>query len=203
MDNQENLKIIPAQVVELDTSKERLLRIEAVATDMQIKFRRKEIETLFLLLAKYLYTMREKKLWKVLGYHSMNSYLADPDVGIDRSDYYLLVGIYEDFVLKLSVQSDNLNQVGKTKLGIIRPYVNEHEDQVDELLNDAMALSKTDLRKQLRDRFADMEVMQPVVHATWEYIAEKLYQDLKNLVSDVKLPSMQLFEEAKKGRFYE
>ena len=174
---------------------------EAYYLDLTIKSRHLKINDMAFYLASDLYKMDTKKLYKKLGYRSFNAYLADPEVGINRATAYKLVSIYRDLIMDQSIQKDQFVEIGQDKLAIIRPYKIEHPDLLEELLADAKALSKTDLRKQLRDRFNDQEVMQPVIHATWETIADGLYADLVNVTHGVEIPSMQRYKQMKAGNF--
>jgi hypothetical protein len=174
---------------------------EAYYLDLSIKSRHLQVNELAFHLAFDLYKMDTKKLFKKLGYRSFNAYLADPEVGINRATAFKLVAIYRDLIQDQSIQKDHFVEIGQDKLAIICPYKVEHPDLLEELLADAKALSKTDLRKQLRDRFNDQEVMLPVIHVTWESIADGLYADLLNVTHGVEIPSMQRYKQMKDGDY--
>jgi hypothetical protein len=177
---------------------------QAYQTDILIRQCHFEIERLSLPLAKALYEMEEQKLYENLGYKSFNAYLADPEVGIARSTAYKLKGIYKDLILNQSIQTDQLIQIGQDKLDIIRKYIVQQPALTQELLADARTLSKTDLRKQIRDKFNDQEIMRPVIMANWERVAEHLFEDFNKVLMFYEkqtdnFPSIKEYKDAKKG----
>ena len=117
---------------------------------------RYQAEQTFLELGEELYWFEEERQYKVLGHSSFNAYLADPEVDISRAMAYRLKGVYEKYVLKLGISEPDgiaarLLPVGADKLDAIRPYVDE--GNVDEWLDKAATLSRSDLRQEVKKTF--------------------------------------------------
>ena len=116
---------------------------------------RNQAERTFLELGEELYWFEKERQYETLGHDSFNAYLADPEVDISRAMAYRLKGVYEKYILELSVDKDGiaarLLPVGADKLDAIRPYVDE--DNVDEWLDKAATLSRSDLRQEIKETF--------------------------------------------------
>ena len=107
----------------------------------------------FLQLGEALCRFKELRGWAKMGYPTFESYLADPDVDISRSRAYKLMAVHELFVEMFACASDTLLAAGYNKLGLLVPHV--HSQNVDEWVNKAAALSRSDLREELREAFGD------------------------------------------------
>lgn len=112
---------------------------------------RRHIEETFLELGEALYHLEYGKEYKALGHDSFNAYLGDPEVDISRSLAYRLKGVYQRFVLELGSPPARLLETGAHKLDVIRPHVDE--GNVDEWLDTAATLSRSDLRYKVRLTF--------------------------------------------------
>lgn len=116
-----------------------------------------------LALGEKLYWFEKQRLYKQLGtaedglpsYPSFNAYLADPEVGIKRSTAYLLKGIYKTFCFDRTVQQAGLLEAGAPKLQEIMPYIDDNtpESEVEEMVFQAGALSRSDLKLWLEERY--------------------------------------------------
>jgi hypothetical protein len=138
------------------------------------------IEENFLELGRGLYEIKAHRHYKAFQHKTFESYIADPDVDVTRSLAYRLIRIYELFQLTLECPSGGLLEAGHTKLDMIAPHV--HSENVDELTSKAAALSKSDLRIELKDEFGDDAVIPlPCDHRRfawlWKQYARKLYQE--------------------------
>jgi len=116
---------------------------------------RNRAEQTFLELGEELYWFEAEKQYKALNYETFEAYLADPEVDIGRSIAFMLKGVYEKFVLDLKVQPVGLLEAGHSKLDLVRPYVTP--DNVDEWVDKAASLSRSDLRAELTEAFPPPE----------------------------------------------
>ena len=124
---------------------------EAWQAHRRIVALRQSAEQTFLELGAELYWFERKKFYQHLDYDTFEAYLASPDVDISRRVAFRIKGIYEDLQLKLKMPPETLLEIGNAKLDMIRPHATE--DNVDELLNMASTISKSDLRIELANKF--------------------------------------------------
>ena len=122
-----------------------------VHTDI-VKLRNHIVET-FLHLGERLHTFKEMRGWIALQHPTFESYIADPDVDISRSLAFRLIAVHEMFVELLECPPDGLLAAGPNKLELLIPHV--HSLNVDVWVNRAAALSRSDLREELREEFGD------------------------------------------------
>jgi N6-adenosine-specific RNA methylase IME4 len=121
---------------------------DAFSVDKEIKILKKGINGGFIELAKRLKQVKDNSLYKELDYDTFESYIAQPELGFQRSSVYLLIQIYEKLVLELNVQPAGLALIEWTKLAEIVPYINEKNKE--ELLSKATELSRSDLREEVK-----------------------------------------------------
>lgn len=146
-----------------------------------IELRNRAVIT-FLELGEHLYWFEKEKQYEDIGYKTFEVYLADPDIDISRTTAFKLKGVYETFILELKVPPAGLLPAGYDKLDTIRPYITE--ENADEWIYKAAALSRIDLRREVRESFVDIEVPKwdedeewgEVVRTVWKYFLEPLSQ---------------------------
>ena len=107
----------------------------------------------YLDLAENLLTFQEMKGWRALGHPTWESYLADPDVDLSRSRANKIVRVMKLYVLMYHIERELLIEAGYNKLDLMAPHM--HSGNVDEWVNKAAALSRSDLRIALREEFGD------------------------------------------------
>lgn len=122
--------------------------------------KRRLLETTFLELGGLLYHFERERLYLELGHPSFNSYLADPEVNINRRTAYRLKGVYEHYIVKLGWTGDTvaLVEAGIAKLDILRPLTTR--ENVEEKVYEAAALSRSDLLA-LRDGTEPLDDLDP------------------------------------------
>jgi hypothetical protein len=101
------------------------------------------IERDFVELGGELYEFRAAENWRDLGYVSFHEYLADPTVDISRRTAYRCMRVYEIYILGLGCATVALLEAGQSKLDLMASVVTA--DDVDEWLNKARTLSRSDL----------------------------------------------------------
>lgn len=114
----------------------------------RIKECRKEVAMRFLELGKLFKEVRDEELYKELDCESFTEFIADPEISFSRSTVYSFIEIYEKYTLRLKVSQEYLLDIGHGKLRIINPVV---EENPDEWLGKARALSRSDLISEVRE----------------------------------------------------
>ena len=114
----------------------------------RIKECRKEVATYFFELGKLFKEVRDDKLYKELDCESFTEFIADPEISFSRSTVYSFIEIYEKYTLQLKVSQEYLLDIGHAILRIINPVV---EENPDEWLGKAKALSRSDLISEVRE----------------------------------------------------
>lgn len=87
--------------------------------------------------------VRDKELWR-MGADTFEEFFADPEIGLKRSTAYHAIKLVETFP-----KWERLVEVPVSKLIMIAPHVTE--DNKEELLKEAEALSRSDLGYKLRE----------------------------------------------------
>lgn len=120
---------------------------KAFTIDLHLRQLKVETNKNFLLMAKLLKQVRDERLWKDLDYESFESYIAQPELGFDRTSVYRFIGIHEKFVDELKVPPVELQRYDYSKLDVIKPHVTEKNK--DKLLELVESNSRSDLRESL------------------------------------------------------
>jgi hypothetical protein len=142
----------------------------------------------FIDLGEELCLFQDKEQYKDLGYQSFNEYLADPDgLDIGRSTAFMFMGIYRKYIEELRVPKVQLIPAGPDKLDRIRSKVNLTEDNVDEWITEAKALSRSDLIIRLDGKDVLPE-WRDIFIRMWQLGNElrrmNIPRDLMNLITD-------------------
>jgi len=98
-------------------------------------------------LGKLFKTIRDEKLYKLLGADTFGEYIGYPEISFGRSTIYSFIHVYETYVLKLKIPTVTLTVIGHRRLQIINPVV--EEDYAD-WLSKAANLSESDLINEVR-----------------------------------------------------
>jgi len=121
----------------------------AYKVDVQLKEIKRVVNSNFLMIAEKLKSIKDNKYYKVLGYDTFESYIAQPELAFSRSSVYRLIQIYKKFVLENNVAPERLSEIEWTKLAVVTPHVNK--DNMENLLHDAKELSRSDLKQKIKD----------------------------------------------------
>lgn len=104
-------------------------------------------------LGKELYWLEKEKQHKALGYSTFDAYIASPDVDVGRRMAFGLKAVYAHFVLGLESATVALLAAGTSKLELLIPHTNE--ENADEWIFKAQALSRSDLRREIKEHFGN------------------------------------------------
>lgn len=165
------------QIVGVDDAWERHKRIVAL---------RHKAECTFLELGAELYEFCQNREgqtgWEALGHTSFNSYLADPEVDIGRRTAFRLIRVHTHLVLGLRSATVALLPVGIVKADCLAAHVkkgNIDESNLDEWLDKAATLSRSDLRDEIRRVFSaptmtSAEVVSEILIGSIDNVGERI-----------------------------
>ena len=88
--------------------------------------------------------------YEALGYETLAEFLAQPEIGMARSEFFLAAQIHDVFVLEHGIDPDRLAEAGMAKLGVVLPKVKEGDISVEEAVEDATSMATRDLREEYR-----------------------------------------------------
>jgi hypothetical protein len=136
-----------------------ILSIETSEPDIhqRIIFLKKGIEKQFLKLGAYLSLVNDNKLYQEKGYDTFESYIAMPELSMERRTVYAIMGVYKDFK-----ELDDCNQshieiedIGYAKLDRIRQF--RKEENFTEWVEKARTLSLSDPNTEIREAKGEPE----------------------------------------------
>lgn len=172
-----------------------LLSDEAHQNYNSIVTLRKNINNCFWSLVRELKKCRDNRFWAILEYESWNSYLAQPEIDLNKKTVKDYIYIYENISksIKTSDMSDQMIpfNIDIGKLKIIAPRITKENAQ--ELLNKAKYLSRSDLREELREQLITPPIPEgkyDVIYADppWKYdFSETESREVEN-----QYPTMEL-----------
>lgn len=132
--------IVPSQPTEAEAS-------AAWQVQKRILKRVADMRRAWVELARDLYLFDSAQMYRDLGYDSIGEWMADPDVEIDRSWGYMLIGTWKDLVVAQDVDPDVLAGIEPTKIQNVLPAVRRGQISVEEALEDCRTLGRQDLRE--------------------------------------------------------
>lgn len=121
----------------------------AFENDQTIKSLKLDLNARWLKMAELLYENRKRRFYSILGYDTFESYIAQEELGFQRSSVYKILGIYKDLVVGRGVQQLDIADIDADKLDMIRSHL--PTGNLEELLTKARSLSRSDLRKDLSE----------------------------------------------------
>lgn len=96
--------------------------------------------------AEACYGISRNHAYEALGYDTLAEFLAQPDVGMSRSEFFTAAKVHEVFVLEHGIDPDRLADASLTKLDVVLPKVAAGEVEAEEALTDAATQGLRDLR---------------------------------------------------------
>jgi len=133
----------------------------------------KEVQTLlrrqgelFLLLGKDLKTIRDQKLYRYLGeggFDTFRDFLNNPEIGIRESTAYLYIRIYEYYVERLKIPTEEVVQIPLNRLMRLLPRLKEREDEeAREIVNEVQNVTTYDFDVIVGEKQLDVD--KPLVY---------------------------------------
>lgn len=120
---------------------------KAFAVEAKIKKGTGAIKQVWIALAGYFHDFYSEKMWESLGYDKFESWLGTPEIGLGRSQTYQLIEVYEELVVKRGVTQEELAELEMSKLAVVLPALRKGDAELDDVLSDCEALSRSELRE--------------------------------------------------------
>ena len=108
------------------------------------------IRTAGIFLAKHLYEFVEERYWQLLGYESLNAFLASPDIELQKTQVMKLKRIYGELVVSRGAEPSTLAGVDLNKLDAALPALKTGKTDVQSVISDAKALTRDDFERLYR-----------------------------------------------------
>jgi hypothetical protein len=118
--------------------------------DQEIREIKRQMKGLWVALAEKLYHFRAGEMWKEIGYPTLQSWLDDPEVDVERRWMYKVTDAYYFLVLEWGVPRDRVEQLRISKVNEVLPAVRRGQVQLEAALSDVESLSRADLEIQYR-----------------------------------------------------
>jgi hypothetical protein len=122
------------------------LRQEAFAVERAIIAGQKAVSTEMWKLAEHVYRFHEGGMWGLLGYDTLEEFLAQPEVTMRRTQFFRLSKAWRDLVVTKQIPVSRLEQIEPSKVHEVTPAIMRGEKKVDEALADAESMGVRDLR---------------------------------------------------------
>ena len=106
------------------------------------------VEKEFYKIGAYLKLIKDRGLYKQLGYETFNEYIAQPELQFQRSMVYSLIGVYTDFIESGKFQSSDIESIPYYSLDRIRQF--KDDEDIGEWVLKARENSLSDLSKEIR-----------------------------------------------------
>ena len=74
-------------------------------------------------LAKELYEFQEEGGWALLGYETLNDFLAQPEVGMSRATFFRITRCWRTLVVERKVKPKLLAKLEPTKIEVVLPQI--------------------------------------------------------------------------------
>lgn len=125
------------------------------------------------------YEISRNHAYESLGYETLTEFLAQPDIGMSRSEFFTAAKVHDVFVREHGIEPDRLADAGLAKLAVVLPKVAAGEVEVETAIDDASTQGLRDLRESYRGSTVDRtpgcarcreipdEVLDPI-RAKWE-----------------------------------
>lgn len=101
-------------------------------------------------LAKSLYDLHETGAWALLGYDTLNEFLARPELGISRSQFFRMTKAWRDLVVVRQIPRATVEAVDPSKVAEVIPAIMRGQVEPEKALADAQEMAKSDLRVKYR-----------------------------------------------------
>jgi hypothetical protein len=120
---------------------------KAFAVEAKIKKGTGAIKQVWVALAGHLHEFYTEQMWKALGHDKFESWLGSPEIGLQRSQTYQLIEVYEELVVKRGVSQEDLAELEMSKLAVVLPLLRKGEVGLEDALADCEELSRSALRE--------------------------------------------------------
>ena len=146
----------------------------AFDTEQRIKGTLRGMHEAWVALAREFYDFYEAKMYRDLGYDSLDEWAHQPDVDVSPRWVYELVQLWRELVVKRDVDPSQIKALQASKISAVLPAVRRGQVTVQQALSDAEVLGRGDLRerygdkREARDPSTDTGRMHDAEKAFWE-----------------------------------
>lgn len=98
-------------------------------------------------LSEHLFLFSEGGCWVLLGYDRLEDWLAQPDLGMSRSQFFLMVKLWRDLVVTRQIEPASLHEIEPSKVREVAPAIMKGEVEIEDALDDARELGYRDVRE--------------------------------------------------------
>jgi hypothetical protein len=141
---------VPAKHKGLSPKELEQLREDAFNYEVRVKQAAGNIHEAWWQFAKELYAFHEGGYWQVLGYESLEEFLAQPDLGLSRSQFFQMTKTWRDLVEVKQIEPKRLVKLEPSKVREVVPAIMRGDVKPEKALSDAESLSYSDVKKAYR-----------------------------------------------------
>jgi hypothetical protein len=141
---------VPASHKSLSQKELELLQQDAFDYELRVKKAAGNIHEAWWRFASELFRFHEGGYWQVLGYDSLAEFLAQPDLGLSRSQFFQMTKTWRDLVEVKKIKPERLAKLEPSKVREVVPAIMRGDVKPKDALADAESLSYTDVKKKYR-----------------------------------------------------
>lgn len=97
-------------------------------------------------LARMLYEFHEQGYWSLLGYETLDEFLAQPDLGLSRSQFFRMTRLWRTLAVQRKIPVQKLKQLEPSKVREVAPAIERGDVKIDKALSDVATLGHRDVR---------------------------------------------------------
>ena len=135
---------------ELTEKEAEAVRASAFQMELQIKKVAVHVHEAWWVMAELLYEFHEKGYWAHLNYDSLDEFLAQPEIGISRSQFFRMNKMWRDLVVVKELPTATLKELEPSKVREVVPAIMRGDVEPEDALDDCAGLSYRDVRKKYR-----------------------------------------------------
>jgi hypothetical protein len=136
--------------LELAAAEQEAVARVAFEADQRIRSTVRQMRRLWIELARELHAFVRAEMWRDLDFDTLESYLADPGIELERRYAFNLVAAWEQLVVQREVPEERLGDLRVSKVLEVLPAIRSGAVSVDRGLADAEVLPRRDLEIQYR-----------------------------------------------------
>lgn len=141
---------IPNEHKQLTKGELEQLREDAFSYELRVKKAAGSIREAWWNFARELYAFHEGGYWQVLGYDSLQEFLAQPDLGLSRSQFFQMTKTWRDLVEVKKIKPELLAKLEPSKVSEVVPAIMRGDVKPAAALADVESLSYSDVKKKYR-----------------------------------------------------
>lgn len=145
-----NVFPLQPKVRELSREEAKALVHAAFACERRIKEGIAQIQDDTWALAEHLYEWHRERYWEVVGFETLEAFLAQPEIEMSPRSFFRLVQVWRDLHVTKQLPPVALRQIEVSKAAVILPAVMSGKVKPEKALDDAKALPRRALEQKYR-----------------------------------------------------